>query len=83
MPSDNSLTGTFSPRFNSEPPSLAESMQMMDEILSDQSMDRVVKLDKLEAILSAVTQMPNDQVSARDMGFLNEFPHYMIILTFL
>uniref|UniRef100_A0A034WED4 Exonuclease 3'-5' domain-containing protein 1 n=1 Tax=Bactrocera dorsalis TaxID=27457 RepID=A0A034WED4_BACDO len=62
VPSDNSLTGTFSPRFNSEPPSLAESMQMMDEILSDQSMDRVVKLDKLEAILSAVTQMPNDQI---------------------
>ncbi|XP_067631476.1 uncharacterized protein egl [Eurosta solidaginis] len=62
VPSDNSLTGTFSPRFNSEPPSLAESMQMMDEILSDQSMDRVVKLDKLEAILSAVTQMPTDQI---------------------
>ncbi|XP_017472530.1 PREDICTED: uncharacterized protein LOC108363624 [Rhagoletis zephyria] len=62
VPSDNSLTGTFSPRFNSEPPSLAESMQMMDEILADQSMDRVVKLDKLEAILSAVTQMPNDQI---------------------
>ncbi|XP_054740196.1 uncharacterized protein LOC129245821 [Anastrepha obliqua] len=62
VPSDNSLTGTFSPRFNSEPPSLAESMQMMDEILSDQLMDRVLKLDKLEAILSAVTQMPNDQI---------------------
>lgn len=63
VPSDNSLTGTFSPRFSSEPPSLTESMQMMDEILANQSMDRVAKIDKLEAILSAVTLLPSDQVS--------------------
>ncbi|XP_037820577.1 uncharacterized protein LOC119609745 [Lucilia sericata] len=62
VPSDNSLTGTFSPRFSSEPPSLTESMQMMDEILSNQSMDRVAKIDKLEAILSAVTLLPSDQI---------------------
>lgn len=63
MPSDNSLTGTFSPRFSSEPPSLTESMQLVDEILSNQAMDRVAKIDKLEAILSAVTLLPSDQVS--------------------
>uniref|UniRef100_A0A1I8Q5Z3 Uncharacterized protein n=1 Tax=Stomoxys calcitrans TaxID=35570 RepID=A0A1I8Q5Z3_STOCA len=62
VPSDNSLTGTFSPRFSSEPPSLTESMQMMDEILANQSMDRVAKIDKLEAILSAVTLLPSDQI---------------------
>ncbi|XP_065370566.1 uncharacterized protein egl [Calliphora vicina] len=62
VPSDNSLTGTFSPRFSSEPPSLTESMQMMDEIISNQSMDRMAKIDKLEAILSAVTLLPNDQI---------------------
>lgn len=51
-------------------------MQMMDEILSDQSMDRVVKLDKLEAILSALTQMPNDQVGVRDMKWRQGYPHF-------
>lgn len=62
VPSDNSLTGgTFSPR-NSEPPSLTESMLLMDEILADSTMDRVSKIDKLEAILSAATLLPNDQV---------------------
>lgn len=62
VPSDNSLTGgTFSPR-NSEPPSLTESMHLMDEILSDTSMDRMSKIDKLEAILSAATLLPNDQI---------------------
>lgn len=64
VPSDNSLTGptTFSPR-NSEPPSLTESMQLMDEILSDKTMDRIERIDKLEAILSAATLLPSDPVS--------------------
>uniref|UniRef100_A0A0K8TLD3 Putative exonuclease n=1 Tax=Tabanus bromius TaxID=304241 RepID=A0A0K8TLD3_TABBR len=62
VPSDNSLTGgTFSPR-NSEPPSLTESMQLMDEILSNTSLDRMSKIDKLEAILSAATLLPSDQI---------------------
>lgn len=64
VPSDNSLQGTttFSPR-NSEPPSLTESMQLMDEILSDKTMDRIERIDKLEAILSAATLLPNESVS--------------------
>lgn len=68
VPSDNSLpgtgtagSGTFSPK-SSEPPSLTESMQLMDEILSNTTMDRMAKIDKLEAILSAATLLPNDQV---------------------
>lgn len=62
VPSDNSLTGgTFSPR-NSEPPSLTESMMIMDEILADTTMDRIAKIDKIEAILSAITVLPSDQV---------------------
>lgn len=76
VPSDNSLpgttgtggsaggggggTGTFSPK-SSEPPSLTESMQLMDEILSNTTMDRMARIDKLEAILSAATLLPNDQ----------------------
>lgn len=60
---ENSLTGatTFSPR-NSEPPSLTESMQLMDEILSNKTMDRIERIDKLEAILSAATLLPSDPV---------------------
>lgn len=66
VPSDNSLQGppTISPR-NSEPPSLTESMLLMDEILSDKTMDRVERIDKLEAILSAATLLPSDSVSKR------------------
>jgi hypothetical protein len=37
-------------------------MQMMDEILADKTMDRLSRIDKLEAILSAATQIPNEQV---------------------
>lgn len=63
VPSDNSLQGgTFSPR-SSEPPSLTESMHLMDEILSNKTMDRLSKIDKLEAILSAATLLPTDPVS--------------------
>lgn len=78
VPSDNSLngplvgpgsgvgsvglnSGTFSPR-SSEPPSLTESMQLMDDILSDTTMDRLERIEKLEAILSAATLLPTDQV---------------------
>lgn len=63
VPSDNSLQGmiTSSPRC-SEPPSLTESMHILDEILSDKTMDRIERIDKLEAILSAATLLPNDPV---------------------
>lgn len=69
VPSDNSLPGptTFSPR-NSEPPSLTESMQLMDEILSDKTMDRIERIDKLEAILSAATLLPSDPVCFKKFG---------------
>ncbi|XP_050073621.1 uncharacterized protein LOC126561488 [Anopheles maculipalpis] len=79
VPSDNSLpgtgtgtagSGTFSPK-NSEPPSLTESMQLMDEILSNTTMDRMAKIDKLEAILSAATLLPNDQSFADTMSSFN------------
>jgi len=38
-------------------------MQMMDEILSDGRMDKLEKIEKLEAILSAVTSSATDQLS--------------------
>lgn len=53
----------MSPR-NSDTPSLTESMQIMDEILSDERMDRFEKIEKLEAILSAVTGSATDQFSS-------------------
>ncbi|XP_030382613.1 uncharacterized protein LOC115630170 [Scaptodrosophila lebanonensis] len=62
VPSDNSLSGTFSPRFSSEPPSLTESMQMLEEILSDKTMDRLARIDKIEAILSTASTLPCDQI---------------------
>lgn len=58
-----SIGGVLSPR-NSDTPSLTESMQMVDEILSDERMDRFEKIEKLEAILSAVTGSPNDPFSS-------------------
>lgn len=74
VPSDNSLPGptTFSPR-NSEPPSLTESMQLMDEILSDKTMDRIERIDKLEAILSAATLLPSDPVCSKKFEPKNIF----------
>lgn len=56
-PSENSFSGSVaSPRTpTSELPSLTESMQLMDEILSNGNMDRFEKLDRLESILTAAT----------------------------
>ncbi|KAJ8931756.1 hypothetical protein NQ314_015288 [Rhamnusium bicolor] len=48
-----------SPR-NSEPTSLTESMQLVDSILNDSKIDRLVKIDKLESILSAAALLPTD-----------------------
>lgn len=48
-----------SPR-NSEPTSLTESMQLVDSILNDNKIDRLVKIDKLESILSAAALLPNE-----------------------
>ena len=40
----------------SGPVSLAESMQMVDEILANGNMDRMDRIERLESILSAATQ---------------------------
>ncbi|XP_031840590.1 egl_like_exo domain-containing protein [Nomia melanderi] len=65
--SENSHSGgILSPR-NTDTPSLTESMQMMDEILSDERMDRFEKIEKLEAILSAVTGSVTDQFSSSNV----------------
>lgn len=68
VPSDNSLSGlpslnAFSPR-SSEPPSLIESMHLIDELLNNKSMDKAVKIDKLEALLSVAASLPNDTIGA-------------------
>lgn len=46
--------GVLSPTFSSEPPSITESMQMVDEILSDTKMDRLDRIEKLEQVLNSV-----------------------------
>lgn len=46
----------------SEPPSIVESMQLMDEILSDSSMDRLDKMERLEALLTAATAATMDEL---------------------
>ncbi|KAL0277827.1 UNVERIFIED_CONTAM: hypothetical protein PYX00_004976 [Menopon gallinae] len=56
--SSPSSGGVMSPRTPvpiTEPISLTESMQMVDEILSDTQMDRLDKIKRLEEILSAAT----------------------------
>jgi len=60
VPSDNSLPSlnTFSPK-NSEPPSLLESMHLMNELINNKVMDQAVKFDKLEALLSVAASLPD------------------------
>lgn len=50
---------TFCPII-ARPPSLVESMRMLDEIISDKTMDRFAKIVKLEANLSEA--ISNEQV---------------------
>lgn len=72
VPSDNSLPSlnTFSPK-NSEPPSFMESMHLLNDLLSNKSMEKATKIDKLEALLSVAATLP-DQIgiesSALDEG---------------
>ena len=57
--------GLFSPisdsgsnsEFNSQPASLTDSMAMMNKILADGNLDRLERIEKLEAILTDVTSM--------------------------
>lgn len=55
-PSSGGLTSPRTPV--SEPLSLTESMQLLDEILSDGRMERLDKIERLEAILSVITSPP-------------------------
>lgn len=73
VPSDmSSLSGgTFS---LSEPSSSTESIEhMMDEILSNKTMNRFSKNNELEAIPSAATFLPDEQVRTVFRLFLGKF----------
>jgi exonuclease 3'-5' domain-containing protein 1 len=59
----NTPRSTNSP--STGPVSLAESMQLVDEILANGSMDRMDRIEKLESILSAACL---EQVDNRDVG---------------
>jgi exonuclease 3'-5' domain-containing protein 1 len=69
VPSDNSLPSlnTFSPK-TSEPPSLLESMHLMNELINNKSMDQALKMDKLEALLSVAASLP-DQIGIESSNF--------------
>lgn len=56
---------------NSEPTSLTESMQLVDNILSDSKIDRLDKIDKLEAILSVAALMPTGEVENSSPELVN------------
>lgn len=63
--SGGSVGGLLSPRCDGEgdgdgyggSPSLTTSMSMVDQVLSNGTMDRLEKIDRLEAILAAATQV--------------------------
>lgn len=72
VPSDNSLNGlpslnALSPK-SSEPPSLLESMHLIDELLNNKSMDQAIKMDKLEALLSVAAGLPSDNIETETSG---------------
>lgn len=52
----------------SELPSLTESMQLMDEILSDARMDRLDKMERLEVLLTAATAATMNELRATGQG---------------
>ncbi|KAG8034029.1 hypothetical protein G9C98_008510 [Cotesia typhae] len=62
---DNTTFDCPSMRLN--PLTITESMQMVDEILSDENMDRFEKIEKLENILSSVTNFTSDKLSSKIM----------------
>lgn len=57
---ESNPSDSISSPHSTQPPSLTESMQMMDEILSDTTMDKVEKINRLEAILSAVAPLSGE-----------------------
>ncbi|CAH0714014.1 unnamed protein product, partial [Brenthis ino] len=57
---ESNPSDSISSPHSTQPPSLTESMQMMDEILSDTNMDKVEKINRLEAILSAVAPLSGE-----------------------
>lgn len=66
--SDNSQNDVIS---KMESPSLTESMKMVDDILEDGQMDGFERIDKLEAILSAVACSTSDNKLISDSVHIN------------
>lgn len=55
------LPGEFQSVVSEQPPSLTESMQMMDDVLSDKLMDRLEKIERLESLLTMAMDAEPDQ----------------------
>lgn len=76
VPSDNSLSGLpslnhFSPK-NSEPPSMLESMKMMEDLYNSK-IDQAERMNQLLELMTVAAVMPSDQIgseSSIDDGLL-------------
>ncbi|XP_050524519.1 egalitarian protein homolog [Daktulosphaira vitifoliae] len=66
--SDNSASGGEFQSLVSEQPSLTESMQMMDDVLSDKLMDRLEKIERLESLLTMAMDAEPDQSDSLDIS---------------
>lgn len=58
--------GEFQTTASEQPPSLTESMQMMDDVLSDKLMDRLEKIERLESLLTMAMDAEPDQTDSLD-----------------
>lgn len=60
--------GEFQSTVSEQSPSLTESMQMMDDVLSDKLMDRLEKIERLESLLTMAMDAEPNQTDSLDVS---------------
>lgn len=60
--------GEFQSITSEQPLSLTESMQMMDDVLSDKLMDRLEKIERLESLLTMAMDAEPDHADSLDVS---------------
>ncbi|XP_077298358.1 egl_like_exo domain-containing protein [Arctopsyche grandis] len=73
---DSIPSDSISSPHSTQPPSLTDSMQLVNDILSDASIDRVSKFDKIEAILSSVTSSAGETDGLLPVLEMNNYSNY-------
>lgn len=73
---DSIPSDSISSPHSTQPPSLTDSMQLVNDILSDISIDRVSKFDKIEAILSSVTSSAGETDCSLSVLEMNNYSSY-------